>query len=169
MSDLTLRPLPRPKASQWSFVIPSYDGTTIKRLSNLSPEDVLYVTFATLDDDTGRRYLQGYIKMSNRFRVGKLKDLIGNAIFTVVRNVEAMLVEIQLQPAYSEFGDPKAARLSGYRTNLITFKDAIKHRVLTPNQLQETRFYKIHPELTMRYITNTLATLSLPPPTAAVC
>jgi hypothetical protein len=36
---------------------PSFNSATIDCLSSLSPDDVLYVTFAICDDDTGNRYL----------------------------------------------------------------------------------------------------------------
>ena len=120
----------RRKGSQWGFTMSSYDQAVVDRLSNLPPEDVLYVTFATLEGDTGNHYIQGYIKTTRRFRVGKLKDLIGPAIFTIVSHVIYLLVEIQLQSAYSEFGDPRTARLSGYRN------DGIKHRVLRPEDIK---------------------------------
>ena len=107
------------KASQWGFTMASYDGAVIDRLSNLPSEDVLYVTFATLDDDTCSRYLQGYVKTSHRFRVDKLKELIGPAIFSIVTCVLDILVEIQLQSSYSEFGDPRTARLSKMESNIV--------------------------------------------------
>jgi hypothetical protein len=154
----------RRQASQWGFTMASYDGTVIDRLSSLPPEDVLYVTYATIEDDTGNRYLQGYIKTSRRFRVDKLKDLIGPAVFTIVTRVLDILVEIQLQASYSEFGDPKTARLSGFRNDLMAFKDGIKHRVLAPDKLKtrHPRLFEDYPRLAAKYIRETLSLQSHP-------
>jgi hypothetical protein len=149
----------RHQASQWGFTMSSYDLDVIDRLSNLPPEDVLYVTFASLEDDTGNRYLQGYIKTSRRFRVKKLRELIGPAIFSTITCVLDILVEIQLQSSYSEFGNPKTARLSGYRNDLIAFKNGIKHRVLPPEHLKirHPRIFDDYPRLAAKYIRETLA------------
>lgn len=46
------------KGSQWSFTLPAYKATDIPRLSTPPSEAILYVTFAPIKDDTGRRYLQ---------------------------------------------------------------------------------------------------------------
>jgi hypothetical protein len=154
----------RRKASQWGFTMASYDSAVIDHLSNLPPEDVLYITFASLQDDTGNRFLQGYVKTSRRLRVNGLKDLIGPAVFSVITCVLDTLVEIQLQASYSEFGDPRTARLSGYRTDLIDFKNAIKHRVHPVDELKtrHPRLFEDYPRLAEKYIRETLSLQSHP-------
>ena len=158
IDNLEFYPCARRKASQWGFTMSSYDSVVIDHLSNLPPEDVLYITFASLQDDTGNRFLQGYVKTSRRFHVGKLKDLIGPAVFSTITRVLDTLVEIQLQASYSEFGDPRTARVSGYCTDLIDFKNAIKHRVHSVNSLKKRhpRLFDDYPRLAEKYIRETL-------------
>ena len=127
------------KASQWGFTMSTYDTAVVDHLANLPPEDVLYVTYATLDDDTGNRYLQGYIKTLRRLTICKIKDLIGPAIFSIVTRVLDILVEIQLQSSYSEFGDPRTARLSGFRNDLIAFKDGTNQTSCAPSRPVENK------------------------------
>jgi hypothetical protein len=59
------------KAAHWAFTLPSFSSVDVQRLSSLSQETVLYVAFTICDNDTGNRYLQGFIimKMTRRFRV----------------------------------------------------------------------------------------------------
>lgn len=50
----------RHKGSQWGFTM--LPNANIDHLANLPPEDVLYVTFAMLDNNTGKQYLQGFVR-----------------------------------------------------------------------------------------------------------
>jgi hypothetical protein len=113
----------RRKASQWSFVIPSFTSAVVDRLSNLLSDNVMYITFAICDDDTGNRYLQGYIKFSRRCRDTILRRLIGPAIFSTCAQVYETIMEIQMNPSFNEFGkdDPSEQ----FRTEISSLKRLI--------------------------------------------
>jgi hypothetical protein len=96
----------RRKASQWSFSFPWFTAADVDRISNLPSvaDDVQYITAAVCDDDTGKRYLQGFVKMTRRCRVGPVRTLIGPAIFSIVVRVPDVLVDIRMNEFF-EYGD----------------------------------------------------------------
>ena len=94
----------RRKAKQWSFTYHRFDTMVINRLSRLPPAHIKYITFAVFDNDTGNRYLQGFIKVFRRVRVDLLRTLIGPALFGIASPSD-ILVEIRTQHTFHEFGD----------------------------------------------------------------
>ena len=96
----------RRKALQWGFTMASFDDATIDRLSRLPREEVVYMTFAICDDDTGNQYLQGFVKTVRCLHVCRLTRLIGPVCFSILThsNISNILAEIRLN-SYSEFGD----------------------------------------------------------------
>ena len=95
----------RCKASQLSFTITSsHVNAAIDRLTSFPSDDVLYTTFAVVNDDTNQHYLQGYIKVSCRVRdTTMIYCLIGPAIFSPCTRVNGTLLEIHLNASFKEF------------------------------------------------------------------
>lgn len=121
----TCSKLYRPKATQWSFTLPSFSSEDIDRISSLPSTDVLYITFAIRDDDTGRSFLQGFVKTTRRCRVNLLVRLIGWGIFTICPTptcVRQIMMDIQMNRSFKEFGDVAAAQFQGFRKDVIAFK-----------------------------------------------
>ena len=94
----------RRKASQWSFTYPAFTVDAVDRISKLHEvsEDVLYMTFSILEDDNTGRYLEGFVKMSRRCRVGPLRRLIGPAIVTIVHNPKRDPSAFRLFPIWQD-------------------------------------------------------------------
>lgn len=139
MDDLSYAVL-RHRARQWSFTIPSFTASTIERLSNLPSDKVVYTTFAIVDDDTGKRYIQGYVKTTRRVRATALVRIIGLAFYTVCStadSVASVLTEIAMNDG-SEFGDPTAANLAGRRSDLLAFKQDASTGKYSIDQLKVT-------------------------------
>ena len=59
------------------------------------------------NDDTGNRYLHGFIKTSRRIRESALRKLTGPAITNTVTRVTNTLMDIQLKDSFVELGDRK--------------------------------------------------------------
>ena len=94
----------RIKASQWLFTVPSVTSKLTNHLSSLiSKPNVFYVTFATLKDDAGKHFVQGYIK-TKRQHASTIQRLIGPAFVRVCTHFKPMLFEIQLK-SFQEFGE----------------------------------------------------------------
>jgi len=130
----------RRKASQWAFTLPSFSANDIVRLSLLISSEILYVAFAICDDDTGNRYIQGFVKTSKRLRIGALVRLMGHAIFSIVGSSGALtdlLTEIQLNKNESfEFGDVTACNRQGQRNDISMFKHTVKTGTFSMDMLK---------------------------------
>jgi hypothetical protein len=125
------------KALQWSFTLPSFSDADIARLSTLPPENVVYVAYTIRDDDTGKRYLQGFIKTSRHCRVASLVCLIGYGIYSTCSTptiVTHILTEIQTSPGFKEYGEVGTALTQGFCKDLANFKLAAEAG-LTKDQL----------------------------------
>lgn len=107
------------KARQWSFVIPSYNGETINRLSNIALDDFEYITFAICDDDTNNSFVQGLIKTNRRCNVNLLKKMIGDAIFSVEAHAHDVLMDIRLNKSFIQIGETP---LEDYEGDIISLK-----------------------------------------------
>jgi hypothetical protein len=125
------------KAVQWSFTLPSFCDAVIERLSTLPPEDITYVGFMIRDDDTGNRYLQGFLKTSRRRGIAYLVRLIGYGMWNTCSSpstVTRILREIQTSPGFKEFGELGTVNAQGFRKDLSSFKLAAEAG-LTKDQL----------------------------------
>jgi hypothetical protein len=136
------------RAMSWAFTLPSFSDADIERLSSLPTEHISYVAFAICDDDTGNRYLQGFIKTTRRRRVTFLVYLIGNGIWSICSTYDCVthtLTEIQMKPVFKEFGDAGTTLTQGFRKDLASFKCAAEAGV-TKDQL-----LVLYPSVCKRY------------------
>ena len=142
---------------QWAFTLTAFTNKDIVRLSMLSSEEILYITFAVIADDTGNQYLQGYIKTSSRFRVGKLVKLMGFTIYSIVSTsgaVTNLLTEIQLNQEVFEFRDPMVCNRAGQRNDIAMFKRSVDSGAFSFNLLKviHSKICENHPGLVHSYI-----------------
>jgi hypothetical protein len=146
----------RPKATQWSFTLPHFTSADIVRFSNLPAEDVLYITFATCNDDTGNSHLQGFVKTTRRCRVNTLIRLLGYASFNIIStptSVKDTLMEIQMNPSFIESGDASTCNRSGYRSDLASFKADVKAGFSTDQlKTKHPKFFDNYESLVHNYI-----------------
>ena len=116
------------KAARWCFTISNLTDAMINRILGLHLSDkFLYTMFTILKDNTGDRYMQGYLKASHRHRVNLLRKLIGSfAMFTCAfssRDVNTTLLEIQLNP-FQEFGVDQQTQ--DFRSRVSHLKTEVK-------------------------------------------
>lgn len=139
-----------PKASQWSFTVPSFNKKTIDRLSSLLPTTdlVAYITFAVLDDDNGNNYILGLITTTHPCRVGPLVKLMGDAIFSTVKHSHAsnILIEIHMEESFQEFGKQPLS-LEKYTREIALLKETVSNGTYSINKLMKT-----HPLICTRNI-----------------
>jgi len=116
----------RLKAAQWCFTL-STSGE-LERLAGLEANEVVCCgTHATCEDDTGNRYVQGYVKFKRRLRLPTVRRLIGNGIYTSCLRANDILMDIQLSSGFEEFG--KDVRSEKFRQQLSDFKQLIDRGV----------------------------------------
>jgi hypothetical protein len=147
----------RPKATQWAFTLPAFKSKNIICLSTLPAEEILYITFAVVDDDTGNRYLQGFIKTVNRCRVGKLITLMGYTFYSTVGTsgaVTDLLAEIQLNDEVFEFGDSTVCNRQGRRNDIAMFKHSVDSGIFSIALLKDlhSKICENYPGLVHDYI-----------------
>ena len=117
----------RPKASQWCFTICRFTDATINHLSGLHLSNrFLYTTFAIIEDDTGNRYVQGYLKTPRQHRISSLRKIIGPATLSTCARVYDALLEIQMNP-FKEFGVDKQTQQ--FRSTVAQLKEEVKSGV----------------------------------------
>lgn len=122
----------------------------INHLSHLPPKDVSYTTFAVLVDDTGKHYIQGYLKTTRRLRLLSLKRLIGPAIMSMCARPTDVLLEIQLNNFF-EFGEDDRTKI--FRQELAGLKQDIKSGVTYDQLLKTTpHICSRNPFAVMKYI-----------------
>jgi hypothetical protein len=125
-------------AKQWCFTISNFTDSMINHISGLHLSNkFLYTTFAILEDDTGNRYLQGYLKTSRWLRFGSLRKLIGSfAQFTCAQfyNGNNALLEIQLNP-FQEFGVDQQTQ--NFRSGVSHLKKEVKSDVSLCQLMQD--------------------------------
>jgi len=114
------------RASQWSFAFPSHSTESVERLQKLPEDKVVYSVFAVRKDDTGRSFLQGFIKFTWRVRVSALTRLIGYQIFSTCptnTSIKDAISEIKMW-TFWEAGDANWTSQQDIRNDLIAFKEA---------------------------------------------
>jgi len=147
------------KASQWAFTLPSFSTNDIVRLSALISSEILSVAFAICDDDTGNRYVQGFVKTSKRLCVGGLVRPMGCAIFSIVSSSGALtdlLTEIQLNKnqEFFEFGNATACNRQGQRNDIAMFKHSVNSGTFSMDTLKALfpKIFENFPNLVYTYI-----------------
>ena len=107
------------KASRWHFVISSSfaNSETIQRLSVLPRQN--YTVFAVREDDTGNRFIEGFIRTFKRCRLSAVRKLIGPSIISVVYNVPQTIIDIHLQEETYEFGLAPAMKWWNFRNAIL--------------------------------------------------
>ena len=140
------------KCSQWNFILSIPPNTDkITPLLKLPKNDILYSLFAICDDNTGNKYIEGYIKTTRRHRVSFVKKLIGEAIFKVVRYVPFTIGTLLLKPSFFKAGSLKTTRYLSFPNEVVSFKH---NATLSMNQMKTSYhdlFAKI-PELVITYL-----------------
>ena len=114
----------RPKARQWTFTVPSFSTGLLDHLSVLiKTPSVGYITFAICEDDTGSKFLFGFIKLMNRCRSSTLTHLIGPSTLEICASAKPALLEIQMNSSFQEFGEDK--RSECFRSDVKAAKSMI--------------------------------------------
>lgn len=134
------------KVKCWSFILTSFTDNDINRLSNLPPDLFSYVTFSVCGDDTGNRFLQGFVRTHKRCYKSLLYRTVGENVIHDIpgRNEDLyyVLTIIHLGQSLKEFGIPTKSRFEGHLKELKEFKSSVFHGITASDELMK-RFPKI--------------------------
>jgi Putative viral replication protein len=115
-------PPPMSRAKHWCFTLNNYQVTDIDRINALDGE-VDYLIYGKEVGASGTPHLQGFVSFKTRVRRALAIERIGQAHFTVARNVDAAIEYCKKEGDLFEFGTrPKGP---GSRSDLEEFKQAV--------------------------------------------
>lgn len=110
------------RAKHWCFTLNNYTQDNVDRIiDNSSSFD--YVIFGKEVGDSGTPHLQGFVSFPNRVRRSVCIDKIGQAHFTVARNIDNSIQYCKKDGDFIEIGTKPSG--PGSRSDLESFKLAV--------------------------------------------
>lgn len=146
-----------PQTSQWVFLKPNPSSNYVKHISATTKAhaNIIYAATASCTDDTGSRYLQGFIQTLKPVDNETLTTLFGCAIFTPCffkdDEENIVLTEILMDRSLREFGD---SRTTKKKSEIELFKqdaDKAMDHVVTYIRFKQLTFVRDNPHLVLRY------------------
>jgi len=131
------------RAKNWCFTLNNYTNEDIERLEGLG-DQVSYLIYGKEVGDTGTPHLQGFVAFPNRLRMAQAIAIIGQAHFTVARNVPASIEYCKKEGDFSEIGEMGGGQ--GSRSDLDAFKEDVKGGNLSMKSIRE-----LHSEVAAKY------------------
>lgn len=110
------------RAKHWCFTLNNYTENDIERITaNASFFD--YVIFGREVGDSGTPHLQGFVSFPSRVRLNNCVETVGQAHFTVARNVDHSIQYCKKDGDFVEIGTKPIVK--GTRNDLESFKQAV--------------------------------------------
>lgn len=110
------------RAKHWCFTLNNYTPEDVDRIDSLE-ETVDYLIYGKEVGESGTPHLQGFVSFKNRVRRSTAVARLGQAHFTVARNVDQAIEYCKKEGDFKEFGNrPKGP---GARSDLEDFKKAV--------------------------------------------
>lgn len=94
-----------PKAKRWAFTLNNYTDDDIQRLSG-PLENVAYIIFGKEVGEQGTPHLQGTVVFTKPTYLRPAKGIIGEAHFSVCRDLKASIAYCKKEGDYTEVGVP---------------------------------------------------------------
>lgn len=110
------------RAKHWCFTLNNYTQENVDRIIDNS--DLFdYIVFGREIGDSGTPHLQGFVSFPNRVRRTHCVEKIGQAHFTVARNIDNSIQYCKKDGDYVELGTKPSG--AGSRNDLESFKNAV--------------------------------------------
>lgn len=110
------------RARHWCFTLNNYSPEDEQRLSDLA-SSVDYIIYGREIASTGTPHLQGFITFKTRVRRNTVIEKVGQAHFTVARNIDHAIEYCKKEGDYVELGT--RPRGPGARSDLEDFKASV--------------------------------------------
>jgi hypothetical protein len=143
--------------SQWTFMKPKPQRDIENYIKMIFETncDVCYVAFTISVDDTGSRYLQGFVKTVNPCNMETLMTF-GPGIYTpCLESKSPILTEILMDLEVHEFGKLKARNLEKHKREIMLFKKETGYAmkaVLETIKRKHFKFFQANPHLVDCYL-----------------
>lgn len=134
LGEFSCQPTPMSRARHWCFTLNNYTPDDVTRIQNLQNE-VDYLIFGREVGESGTPHLQGFVSFRSRVRRNTAIEKVGQAHFTVARQIDQAIEYCKKEGDFQEFGNrPKSP---GSRSDLEDFKCAVKGGEINMVQLRE--------------------------------
>ena len=110
------------RAKHWCFTLNNYTQGNIDYIES-NAEHFSYCVYGIEVGESGTPHLQGFVSFPNRVRLNYAIEKIGQAHFSVARNVDNSIAYCKKDGKYKEIGDMPARQ--GTRSDLESFKNAV--------------------------------------------
>lgn len=131
------------RAKHWCFTLNNYTDEDIERIKN-NASFFEYMIYGREVGETGTPHLQGFVSFPQRVRLNHCVETVGQAHFTVARNVEHSIQYCKKDEDYTEYGERPKGKAN--RSDLDAFKSAVLAGTTDMKQLRAE-----HSEVVARY------------------
>jgi len=126
-----------PGAKNWCFTLNNYSESDVQRLLQLeTASSVSYCVFGREIGESGTPHLQGFVSFVSRTTRQAAVALLGQAHFSVARQVQNSIEYCKKDGNFEEFGSPPSLS-SGKRSDIDAFKEDVVHGNLDFKSLRE--------------------------------
>jgi len=143
-----------PGSKNWCFTLNNYTDADIDRIRSVESETSFsYCVFGKETGDSGTPHLQGFICFKARKTLASLVALLGQAHYTVARQIQNSIAYCKKDGDFTELGTPPATS-AGQRTDLEAFKEDVKQGNLVTKDLRElhSEVFAKYPRFCVEYI-----------------
>lgn len=131
------------KAKHWCFTLNNYTENDIARIAqNASLCD--YIIYGREVGESGTPHLQGFVSFTTRVRLNTCVETIGQAHFTVARNIDHSIQYCKKDGDFIEYGQRPTVK--GARNDLESFKSAVLGGIVDMKRLRSE-----HSEVCAKY------------------
>jgi len=154
------------RAKHWCFTLNNYTGADETRLGGLvdGGTGVSFLCYGKeVGEENGTPHLQGFISFGSRQRFTQARDVVGGgAHLEVARHVERSITYCEKDGDFVSFGVRPGGQ--GSRSDLDTFKDAVKEGGLTLQDVRENHsdVYARYPRFCLEYMQDKAPPRALP-------
>lgn len=157
--DTTLPQMSR--AKHWCFTLNNFTAQDIDRIAAIEDE-VEYLIYGKEVGASGTPHLQGFVSFKERLRRNQVVAKVGQAHFTVARNIHHSIEYCKKEGDYVEIG--VAPKGPGRRNDLEAFKQAVKegqfcHRILRE---EHSEIYKKYHRFCIDYVNDNIPSRVVP-------
>lgn len=121
-SSITQPYYPMSRAKHWCFTLNNYTDDNIEHILR-NRNDFEYLIYGKEVGENGTPHLQGFVSFVNRVRLAQCVNTVGQAHFSVARNVDNSIEYCKKEGNFIEIGTRTVA--GGQRSDINSFKTAV--------------------------------------------
>lgn len=135
---------------------PLFESHLVKMLEE--DNDVLCLACSSQVDNSGNRFILGFVQTSRPTTVDALKTVLGSVIlslFLTIEHQESLLTEIHVNSCVFEFGDTRASNFEEKKAKILAFKvcaDATFAEAVNEIERKCPDTFQNHLRLVLRYL-----------------